>query len=157
MSADPSLLGEAERRRSALTLGAALAAPLLSAVLTLSACSHEVPQSPPPSTQSLVGMSKERLLACAGTPAVDYQEAGLEYLTYRTKSTVGEGYLQSTPRIPVIGSLGMGGQGYEIVCQARVALKGGAVAAVTLETEPVQESETTKSLCRPILAPCLSP
>ena len=144
------------RGRERIARGAALAALLLPAALGLADCSREA-QKPPPQPQSLIGLSKERLLTCAGQPAADYQQAGLEYMTYRTKTKVGEGYLQSLPRIPVVGSLGMGGPGYEITCEARIVLKEGTMIALTLAADPVEDAETTRALCQPMLGPCFPP
>ncbi len=136
---------------------AAIAFGLIAAVLVLASCAGEAPKSAAPSGQKLVGTSKQRLLACAGQPAVDYEQAGLEYMTYRVKMTVGEGYLQSTPTIPVVGSLAMGGKGNEIRCEASIVLKGGVVEALAFRSDPAQDSQTTTTMCTPIVAPCLQP
>ncbi len=136
---------------------AAIAFGLIAAVLVLANCAGEAPKPAAPSGQKLVGTSKQRLLACAGQPAVDYEQAGLEYMTYRVKMTVGEGYLQSTPTIPVVGSLAMGGKGNEILCEASIVLKGGVVEALAFRSDPAQDSRTTTAMCTPIVAPCLQP
>ena len=130
---------------------------LLAAALALIACVREQPKPALPSAQTLVGTPKERLLACAGPPAGDYMQAGLEYMTYRAKITVDEGYLQSVPAIPLVGSVGMGGKGNQIACEAHIVLKGGTVAALTLQSDPAQERQTTDMLCAPIVARCLAP
>lgn len=130
---------------------------LLTAALALIACAREQPKPALPSAQTLVGTPKERLLACAGAPAGDYMQAGHEYMTYRAKITVDEGYLQSVPAIPVVGSVAMGGKGNQIACEAHIVLKGGTVTALALQSDPAQERQTTDMLCAPIVARCLAP
>ena len=105
--------------------------------------------------QHLIGTPKERLLACAGKPGTDYEQAGREYLAYDTNATIDRGYLQSTPRIPVVGSLSMGGKGNVIRCEVRVVLKAGVVEALDFHTEPNQPAEATSAMCMPLVAHCL--
>jgi hypothetical protein len=156
VSAPSAALSELEGARR---LPAAAARPtlLLTAALVLFACAHEAPKPAMPSAQTLVGTPKQQLLGCAGPPAGDYSEAGLEYMTYRAKTTVNVGYLQSVPTIPVVGSLSMGGKGNEIACEAHFVLKDGTVTALALQSDPAQDRQTTDMLCAPIVARCLSP
>jgi hypothetical protein len=150
----PRLDRDASRHRLAFATRLTL---LLTAALALCACAHEEPKPALPSVQTLVGTPKQHLLACAGPPAGDYTEAGLEYMTYRAKITVNEGYLQSLPTIPVVGSVGMGGKGNAIACEARIVLKDGTATALVFQSDPAQERQTTDMLCAPIVARCLSP
>ncbi len=131
--------------------------PAMGAALVLASCAREAPKPVAPPPQTLVGTSKQHLLACAGPPTVDYEQAGLEYMTYRVKMTVGVGYLQSAPTIPVLGSVGMGSKGNEILCEASVVLKGGVVEALAFRSDPPQETQTTTKMCTPLVAPCLQP
>lgn len=131
--------------------------PAMAAALVLASCAREAPKPPAPSPQTLVGTSKQHLLACAGQPAVDYEQAGLEYVTYRRKLMVGVGYLQGAPELPVIGTPSMGSKGNEILCEASIVLKGGVVEALAFRSDPQQESQTTTTMCTPLVAPCLQP
>ncbi len=132
--------------------------PAMAAALVLASCAREASKPPAPaSPQTLVGTSKQHLLACAGQPAVDYEQAGREYMTYRRKLTVGEGYLQGGPTVPVIGTLSMGSKGNEILCEASFVLKAGVVEALAFRSDPQQETKTTATLCTPLVAPCLQP
>ena len=137
----------------------ALAAAALTGALALAACGHEAPKPKPVlgAEQRLIGTPKERLLACAGKPAADYAQAGREYMTYGTNVTVDRGYLQSTPHIPVVGSLAMGGKGNEIRCEVRLVLKDGAVDALIFHSEPPQSTQATDAMCMPLVANCLKP
>lgn len=119
----------------------------------LVSCSPTPPAEP---ETMLIGMGKSKLLACAGAPVTDVRSAGREYLTYSTEKTVGRGYLQSVPQIPGIGSLGVGGKGKPLVCEATVVIDNDTVAAVGLRADPIQDSRTTAELCKPILQACLS-
>ncbi len=132
----------------------------LAIALALAGCGREsvTTATPPPANeQNLVGTPKARLLACAGSPAIAYQQAGLEYLGFRAKTTIGGGYLQDAPDLPLVGSPAIGSKGTEVLCQASVVLKGGVVDAVTLRSDPPQDRKTTETLCLPMLARCLSP
>jgi len=131
--------------------------PAMAAALVFAGCAREAPKPAPPSPQTLVGTSKQHLLGCAGQPAVDYEQAGLEYVSYRRTVTVGVGYLQGAPTIPLIGTPSMGSKGNEILCEASFVLKGGVVAALAFRSDPPQETQTTTKMCTPLVAPCLQP
>lgn len=132
----------------------------LALLLALGGCARETPAPKPPPApfeETLVGYDKSRLLACAGAAASSYQSGGLEYLTYRSARTTGEGYLQSVPEIPVIGSLATGGKGHEIGCEATFVLKAGVVEALAFRTEPPQEPKAAAATCAPIVERCVPP
>lgn len=122
--------------------------------LSLAACAPPPGEAPTSAATALVGKSKAALLACAGTPAAAYDAAGVEYLSYRTRHTVGVGYLQSVPRIPVIGSLSMGGKGSQVTCEATFVLRNGIVETASFRADPQQDSQMTALLCRPIIQSC---
>lgn len=134
---------------------ASIGAMTLALTLCLVACSQEASRRSPEPETTLIGMSKSKLLACAGAPAADSTSAGREYLTYSTEKTVGTGYLQSVPRIPLIGSLGMGGKGTPLACEATIVLKNDTIEAVGFRADPTQDSKTTAELCKPIVQACL--
>lgn len=129
----------------------------LALLATAAACARPAAPTAPEAQKALIGASRTQILACAGQPAATSEVGGLEYLTYRRAETAGAGHLQSVPRIPVIGSLGMGGPGYRVTCEATFVLKDGAVEALSFRTEPTQDEAATAELCSPLVARCLSP
>jgi hypothetical protein len=125
--------------------------------LCLIACSSDEPKAPPPPPPeiTLIGTSKAALVACAGAPVTDMPTAGLDYLTYSRGQLAGAGYLQDT-KIPLIGSLAVGGKGVEVSCEATVILKGASVEAVGFRTYPVQDDPRTVELWKSIFQACMS-
>lgn len=121
------------------------------------ACAKPATPTAPEAQKALIGASRTQILACAGQPAAASEVGGLEYLTYRRAETAGTGHLQSVPRIPVIGSLAMGGSGYRVTCEATFVLKDGAVEALSFHTDPTQDEAGTAEICSPLVARCLSP
>lgn len=129
-----------------------------SVVLTaVGACGKPAAPTAAEAQKGLVGASRAQVVACAGQPAATSEAGGVEYLTYRRAETVGAGHLQAVPRVPVIGSLSMGGQGYRATCEATIVLKDGAVEALAFRTDPPQSETATNEICTPLLAGCLSP
>ena len=121
------------------------------------ACAKPAAPTAPEAEKALVGASRTQILACAGQPAATSEAGGLEYLTYRREETVGTGHMQAVPRIPVIGSLSMGGPGHRVTCEATMVLKDGAVETLAFRTEPAQDEAATTDICSPLVARCLSP
>jgi hypothetical protein len=127
---------------------------ILASGLVLCACTSDTGKAGPPEA-ALVGMPKTKILACAGQPMSTSTAADREYLTYRVERLAGEGYLQSIPRIPGIGSVGMGGKGRLVSCEVTVVIKGGAVEAASFRTDPALDAKATSELCTPLVRACL--
>ena len=142
------------RRVAVLVVGAA--GPLLAACAT-----GPDPQVAQRARVEMVGMPKERLLACAGVPERQATADGKEYYTYVQRS----GYAAGSGTSLGIGgfggsSSGVGvglGLGFPLFadggggCEATFVLGGGVVEQVSYP------ASATLSACTPIVQNCLPP
>lgn len=124
-------------------------------VLALGACANPANEAAVRAPQTLVGMPKGELLACAGVPQRTAAAGDTEYLTYGREQIIVErdwdvdAFPWRGPRGPILGrpEVSTWTRGYR--CEATFAVRGGRVAELRYN------ADRDASLCYEILGNCL--
>ena len=128
---------------------------VLGLAVRLGACEHPRVERSELAKSALVGLSKDRLLSCAGAPSRVQTEGGREVLTFVKREVVER---RSPFRVlRRFGGLHEGGDDREIridECTARIVLRDGAVESLSYDGP--WESLQKMTQCDRIVRGCLA-